>query len=487
MCFKPEAPLPGILERLKKFVQDFCEKWLSPLEANTNLELEHWLAQTTYPEWRKEQLREEFKRIENRKDRKHFLLKCFVKDEPYVDYKYPRGIMSRTDAFKTLVGPTFKAIESVVFKLPWFIKKVPVNARPDYIIEHLYRENGVYLATDYTAFESLFTADLMRSCEFVLYKHMTKYLPNKEEFNFYLEKVLAGRNFCQFKYFDVSLDASRMSGEMCTSLGNGFSNLMFMLFCCDQVGATDVAGVVEGDDGLFVMKGAVPTAQHFKDLGLEIKLDIHTQLTEASFCGLIFDLDDRINITDVVPQLLVFGWTKAKYARSSQKKKMMLLTSKALSLAYQYNGCPVLTELARTVLRIVPMQKKRLSRYILTSRDINEYRRPILIEALSVMDPDFKWKEPPIQTRLLVEKKFGLDVPTQRYWEEQIRNMKEVAPLSLSNIDLYCHPSWKDYSNRYSVGHEVPHFNPQAQQRTAEIEENLKVSLIPPEKIYHLQ
>jgi len=44
-----------------------------------------------------------------------------------------RLIFSRDDHYKTVVGPMFKRIEKELFKLPHFIKNVPVEQRSEYI------------------------------------------------------------------------------------------------------------------------------------------------------------------------------------------------------------------------------------------------------------------------------------------------------------------------------------------------------------------
>jgi hypothetical protein len=88
----------------------------------------------------------------------------FVKDEGYDSFKHARGINSRTDEFKVRVGPIFKLIEKEVFKLPCFIKKVPLDRRAEYILDMM-GETGPFLVSDYTAFESLFTRDIMSRVE----------------------------------------------------------------------------------------------------------------------------------------------------------------------------------------------------------------------------------------------------------------------------------------------------------------------------------
>lgn len=66
----------------------------------------------------------------------------------------------------------FHRIEKALFQLEPFIKKIPVPERGKYIYDMLWEEGAVYYASDYTAFETHFTADLMDAVEFELYRYM---------------------------------------------------------------------------------------------------------------------------------------------------------------------------------------------------------------------------------------------------------------------------------------------------------------------------
>ena len=175
---------------------------------------------------------------------------------------------------------------------------MPVPDRPQHIIDKLWLPGSSYVATDYTAYESHFVAELMEAIEFVLYEHMTQHLKEGPRFMELMRGVLAGKRKAQFKYFDVEVNATRMSGEMNTSLGNGFANLMLFEFACHKVGS-ECVGVVEGDDGLFRVNGPIPPSNLFESLGFTIKAVTHERLETASFCGMVFDVEDRVNVSDV--------------------------------------------------------------------------------------------------------------------------------------------------------------------------------------------
>jgi hypothetical protein len=377
--------------------------------------------------------------------------KSFLKDEHYPEYKHARAINSRTDEFKCYVGPIFKLMEEEVYKHTSFIKHVPVEHRPKYIRDLLETPGGCYLATDFTAFEALFVPEIMKAVEFVLYEYLSQHLPQRAEFMAACNEVLAGLNVCEFKFFRVETLGKRMSGEMCTSLGNGFSNLMFMLFMCRLKGSTGV-GVVEGDDGLFRVVGPVPTASDFERLGLKIKLEVHHRLSTASFCGIIFDPEDQINLTDAIEALAVLGWAPRRYLNAKKKKKEILLRCKALSLAHQYPGCPILQSAAWSILR--------------STRSVRHYVRPWVeksgAQVMSMWDKEqylaalrdekrIKPKTIPISTRLLYEEIFQVTVEDQEKIEKYFDSVNCVSPICCPALDFYIPLTWREYTGRYVV------------------------------------
>jgi len=379
---------------------------------------------------------------------KDYRCDSFVKDETYPEYKHARGINSRSDRFKCKVGPIFRLIEKIVYAHPSFIKKVPVHLRPEYIVEKLEQVGGKYFATDYTAFESLFVREIMEAVEFELYDYMTSLLPEHDEFMALCREVLGGVNQCNFKFFSVFLEATRMSGEMCTSLGNGFSNLVFMLFLCEEVGSTFVDGVVEGDDGLFVVSGPAPSKSDFESIGLIIKLEECDSIAEASFCGIIFDPECKQNLRDPLRVLSTFGWTSRQYAGSKEKKKLALLRCKALSLAHQYPGCPIIQALAQYGLRVTAGVERRDVWRVINSKGVNEYQRGVLV---AEMFCPVKSVRIHLGSRLLVERKFGVSVEEQLSFENYLSGLSTIQPLNAGVLDPILSSVGKDYWRRYVI------------------------------------
>ncbi len=362
-----------------------------------------------------------------------------MKDEPYVKYKHARCINSRSDRFKVVVGPFIKLIENEVYKLPEFIKHIPVHERPKYIMDMIYKEGAKYGSSDYETFEALFTARLMNAVELPLTRHMLKNVPGGPAVTKVIEKADAGNNVCQNKFFSVVVPATRMSGDMWTSLFNGVTNLIVLKYFGFK------ACVVEGDDGLFRIDGPLPSAERFKELGLKIKLEIHQDLSTASFCGIIFDPIDMLNICDPLKVLARFGWTTNRYWRARRSTHLTLLRAKAYSYAYQYPGCPIVSALAQYGLRVT---RSCDVRRILNSKNTAYWERLMLSKALV---DEVLPINPPIKTRLLMERQFSVPVETQILIENYLNSLMVVQELAIPNLDLMVPQEWLDYNQKYYV------------------------------------
>jgi hypothetical protein len=457
-------PVPfskSFLNALTKEVKTFIkEKGIVPIPAGGLYTIEEWLSLTNYPAWRKAELVELWTNHPQFTERatsgalRRFFVKLFPKDEHYVDYKHERGIWARSDTAKLMFGPLFKKMEDQIYSLEEFIKHVPVRDRADYVIDKLVRPGMEYIATDYTAYESHFTAELMRHCEFVFYKYMLKY--HLDEYSV-LAEVLMGKNKAFNKMIKVSVEARRMSGEMNTSLGNGFSNLIFMRTVCRINNIPIPRGVVEGDDGLFSFPSRQgPTSEMFFREGFNIKLDRYDQVYEASFCGLIFDPEDRQIITDPRKVLAAFAWTCQRYARCSRRMIMKLLRCKALSLAYQYPGCPIVASLARYGLRIT--RSYNVGDFLATRRDLDSYERGKYIEADAYFRKEQNKDERNVpvftvgsNSREIVAKLFGIPAAVQEAAEAYLDQKNDLEPLELPLIADACPPSWRLYDAVYVI------------------------------------
>jgi hypothetical protein len=457
-CVRPPPTDPKLLRSIRKFVRRFLRRHLKPLDPTTDLSLDTWLDGTDYTEARKAELRRKYNELVNIHDpaEKYRQCKSFIKDEFYTALKHARAINSRSDEFKCVVGPVFKAIESVVYDLEYdgikpFIKHVPVADRPRTILAGLSGVGRKYIATDYTAFESLFVREVMIAVECQLYSYMTSKLPFHSEFCQIIDTILAGVNKCKFKFFTIVVNATRMSGEMCTSLGNGFANLMFMLFTASRAGCRHIRGFVEGDDGLFSMIGTPPSIRDFERLGLIIKLEIHDTLSTASFCGIIFDELDQINVTDPMKVLLNFGWTSSQYTCSSKRKHQILLRAKALSYAYQYPGCPIIDAMSRWILRSTRHIRNDELVSTVNRMSTDMYHRREILSAVTRDEKGLTIRMPTSRTRLLMQQKYGVFVSDQYAIESYFNSLTGVTTINCPTIMRYVHPWQVQLFRTYAV------------------------------------
>lgn len=390
---KPDNVLIG---ELAEFVLGYCQKHFPRVLVPS---FEEWLAQTPYTESRKYELREAYEGLRGGRPtaRQCSHVDSFGKSESYPSYKHLRLINSRCDAFKVWSGPMFKAIESVVYELPEFIKHVAVPDRPR-VIRNLQKAGAFYYQTDFTAFERHFVPDIYNAIECVLYKHCLGDTTDAQ----YLCNALTGENKMRTRTgVRANVRARRMSGDMCTSLGNGFTNLMLAKFIAHKKGGV-LDGVVEGDDGLFT--STVPLCKEdYEKLGFTIKIDTIANPCHGSFCGMIFSESGQI-IRNPRRFLQNFGWTLS-FINAGTQIMDQLLRAKALSAAYETPNCPIVGVIARRAL-----QKTRG----VTPRFVDDgYHRPHDEFEVPIFNPSS-------DTRLLFEHMYGISINEQLLIEDAI-------------------------------------------------------------------
>lgn len=441
--------LPGMTNyhrrRFRRFVSNWCKKNLKPLDPNTDFSLETWLENTNYPLWRKNQLRIACSRIRDPHAKRHKKVKSFIKDETYPDFKHARTINSRSDEYKTLVGPYIKQLEKKLFQTPWFIKYIPMADRPKALLERLNCKYRYIYSTDFSSFEAHFT-QLLEDTEFILYEYMFQSIPDRDYILKLLREGLLGTNELTFKYFLISVWRRRMSGEMSTSCGNGFANLMLILYIVEEIMGEKTEPYCEGDDGVFGTQTKCPDAKWlYSQLGISLKMEVCENVADASFCGNVFDPEDQLIVTDPIAALVTFGWTTNKYVRASEKRLKELLRSKALSLCFQYRGNPILSELGQYGLRVTRGVRAR-------SGETNEYMRE---EHATMVEEMKKTGIPnvpvPYKTRLLVATRYGVSIADQYKIENYLRNKNDLAPINCPELSTYLTAPSRTYYHNYVV------------------------------------
>lgn len=418
--FRPvPKPDPPFLAEFKAFVQSEVEK----LPRVKPLTFDEWIDQeNNYNEERKNQLREAFDALKGgrptRKQASH--VDSFIKLESYPEYKYPRMINSRCDAFKAWAGGKIKAVEQAIYDHDFdgikFIKHVPVPDRPG-LICMLDKANMKSGESDYKAFECSFDPKVQDACELPLFRHCLADTPEDAEF---ICAVDSGVNRMRTRSgARAAVKGRRMSGDLWTSLGNGFTNAMVMKFICHKRGIS-VSGFVEGDDGLFVYS-EVPPNTDFERLGFRIEMKEVPHPNEAHFCGMVFANPNEI-MKDPYRVFENFSWTHS-FINAGPSIMLELLKGKALCGLFETGQSPIAGVLYREALKFCGSVAPRFIR-----------------DGYHVVPPSFVIPEfsPSSETRLLFEQKYGVSVHLQLAVESAIRqhDFQLVAQLMPAPADL---------------------------------------------------
>jgi len=160
-------------------------------------------------------------------------------------------------------------------------------------------------------------------------------------------------------------------------------------------------------------------------------LAIFPDRAKASFCGIIYHPDDRINVTDPREVLCTFGWASSKYLHFGSKKLKTLLRCKALSYLHQYPGCPIIQELALYGLRMT--RSFNVRSFIMNDRFMSEWDRVAYLAALEDYEKFGLVSRPVgLQTRFLVEDMYGISVNDQINYEKYLASLDHIKPLRLT-------------------------------------------------------
>lgn len=441
---------PFVLQRFSCFVGDWLRQHFVPLDAPVGSErfrFDEWLSTRSFPQARKAELqaaRDEYD--EEGLHPRDFVCKLFVKDEDLpggaataVKYKLPRDINARPDKFKVFWGPYCSAAEAYVYSTtsdsavphPYFIKHVPVRDRPSKLREWLGGDGSSrYACTDHSFFEAHSTPEIAAACELQLYDYLFRNYPEHASIMKSLRQILTGDNICAGRGATVTVPGVRMSGDMNTSLGNGFLNLMMMHFVAHDAGCR-ADGVVEGDDGIAAISpglGHVPTALDFKAVGMDVKLEMHGSVEECEFCGIYQAPDGEHCLVDPVDVLVKFGWSRSTLMRGKDSVLKCLLRAKAFSLAYEAPSCPITRALADYALRVTS------GATMIFDKHDEWWNQQVLAGATAAIPPC----QISIADRHAVEKRFGVSVADQVSIEQWLNAQTTLHVLDHPAIVRIC-------------------------------------------------
>lgn len=440
------SAVPPFVPKMQRAFRSFVRMWLqrnmAVLPSDTDYTVEHWLSRAPYSQARKDELLASWNACNRTISRRHYRNKMFTKHEDYTTWKQARCINSRTDQFKCLTGPYFHAIEQLLFRTKNFIKFVPVRGRPRFIRDRLQSTSDYYACTDHSAFESHMTPEVLKACEFQLYRHVLGQAGRPVLGHIF--HALAGTNTCVSRGCTVTLKGARMSGDMCTSLGNGFTNMMTMFFMCSQK-HLECDGIFEGDDGITRISGKLedlPTVDDFKAIGMDLKLKYVSDLASADFCGLVSHPKVLENLADPNELLVKFGWTMSTYMHSKPAMRLRLLRAKAYSLAFELPHCPIAAALASYALRVTTGVKPLFQ----TDHSSKWWEQQLLsfegsgFGRLRKLFTELH-REIPIESREVVRREFNVPIAHQLKVEAYLNSLHTLTPLPTWVVHSF-DPSW---------------------------------------------
>jgi len=447
-CFEDVPPIGGdYLKKCNRVVRRLLNK-LTPLDPDTDLSLEHWLKQTTYPEHKKNKIRKAYLEFTGELEASCRTYKSFVKDESYTLPKFCRMIQGPSNLIKALFGPIIHAMEkSLIDQCDFLIKGVDVSDRPQYIQEKFAKIKENLISSDWSSFELQHQRADMSAIENRVFEHMASKLYDCDYYIGIMWEFFKAKLKLNFNDFSaVMKKLIRCSGDMWTSIWNCISNFIRMNAAIELCGGYNVECIVEGDDGLFSFDGKCPDEDFFLSINTRVKFKVEDALNEASFCGLIYGLNTRKVVTNPLAVLSDFGWSSMSYVKSNDAKCKLLLRAKALSYAYQFPGNPIITSMCRAVIRLTSAKGIRR---LIHRGNFSEWERSLLLECLR---HPVIMTEPTLETRVMVERLFGVPVSTQIIVENKFNNLTAIPNyMSFPELEVLTDLAWVDYASNFIV------------------------------------
>lgn len=347
-----------LLKEFGKFVWTWIKSHYVPLDYieinHSNLD-ELWLDGSKYNLNEKRRFHDQLQAfIDDGPGKGFYTCNSFIKKELMSELKTPRIINSRSDQFKAVFAPATKLIELQVCHNSHFIKG---QNKHEFIhrlleVQSLCSEPHIY-ETDYSSFEGSFDHLLMLECE---YKLLTYMLRNNPQLHNIIKRLYKQNNLLIYQdrsgvTAKSTVKGSRMSGEMWTSMCNGFTNQMLFEFCVSKSSALnkEYDYVVEGDDGFLCTSFNLDTSP-ISNLGFQLKCEAVSDINEMSFCGIC--MHDNHFVPDVATTLMKLPYTFDVSAKHSKRRRLELARAKAVSLLYESQGVPILQPLAFRILKL---------------------------------------------------------------------------------------------------------------------------------------
>lgn len=460
---------PELLRRLKHYNELLMRALIRPLDVNTDVSFAAWADKTSYSKAEIERIAADLWAQFSCIMRKDCDVNSFKKRERLpgdimefimsniepqkFQLKFGRSINARKNWFKGFSGPIFHLIEEALFSCvdkefgfcP-FIKHVPVSDRTEFITNHLTSPGQVYVQTDHSAFEAHTVREVMDAVELPFYKYMSKNLHGGDIWYRVVHRVMTMTVWSKYRNkVKIMTEPMRYSGEMCTSLGNGWTNYVVMKFLMRTNNVVG-RGFVEGDDGIFVLSKVIADDE-FRNLGFSVKLEQFSTLGECGFCSLNFGPNGQ-NVRDPREVLAGFGWSFSDCRHGGVQVCRGLLRSKAFSLAFEMPNCPILSSFAKMVLRCTRGAKLRWD-----MRDVRYKHQQIYRLYQQGRLPEVEARlssECTLEQRQFVADHYRILVTDQIELEAYFDSIQEVVSLDHPILDKMFPALWRLYGRRYS-------------------------------------
>lgn len=249
--------------------------------------------------------------------------KSFIKPQTYVmdARKGPRFIIAPDMFFRGFSHATlYAASHSITLAFAqWNVKCLARDQMIDKIVAKFDGLSPVF-ETDFTSMESNIQRPQIEY-EFDCYR---KYTPFSLQDSLLLirNKMLKDTHIST-KHYKLILEPMRLSGTEQTSIGNFLANFAWvntMLRRCtgEQKPWHAFPMLFEGDDGLFHCPALPDSDQALKDLGVRMKLEEHSSVAEAHFCGAtLAHVESKAEVEKPVPDPDVMAATAGVLEYSS--------------------------------------------------------------------------------------------------------------------------------------------------------------------------
>ncbi len=422
----------AVRRKLRAFTHTYLRKHLRPLRISDVPDFDSWLKNSTqYTEEQKKVLaaaREESEKYPYGKLPKRYRKgKCFPKREKHQEPKCSRGICGRHPVVRSRYGPIFHAIEEAIYALPFFVKGLTPQQRIKVLADELSR-SGVLLDNDFSCFEGSFSVALMSAVEKVVIDYLLAAFPKQLRKEIWLDMKTS---VFRYKHFTVTVDGKRKSGDAWTSVFNGFTNAILIMFAAAESGLrpTDLVFKVEGDDSsiLLLVRKRFEFSRIVLDAGFLAKEVWYDHISDGNFCQLTFDPDSLVLIKDAAKVIVSFPWLLGQHLDVTEEHADMLYRAKAMSLASECGSTPILSVFAGTVLR-------RTSRVEMDWQFVTKHTPYYMRSKIEYSD---RVSEPPLSARVAYSGRYGISVDEQLVIEDCIRKTGTVTPPLLHR---FVHP-----------------------------------------------